>query len=152
MIKVNLNAVTNLVALNYLVGKCEGVDIVIETFGEQAKHFRDLVFPDGSKPDQRAIDAVTASLTPKLHIRGKYVSYQEPLPKYCTDSNAYTEIMFREGITLSKTTYGFWEAYYYASTGKQSYYCDAAPVVCLMKSYIERTIGETVEIPEELMI
>lgn len=60
-------------------------------------------------------------------------------------------IIEREGITVSKTRHGFWESHLRTYDSKEAYQFDNSPLIAGMRCYIASKVGETIEIPNELI-
>lgn len=59
-------------------------------------------------------------------------------------------IIEREGITVSKTAHGFWEAYKRPASLQECYQVDGTPLIAAMRCYVASRLGDEVEIPAEL--
>ena len=60
-------------------------------------------------------------------------------------------IIEREGITISKTAHGFWEAYKRPASTQECYQVDGSPIVAAMRCFVASKLGDTVEVPDELL-
>ena len=68
-----------------------------------------------------------------------------------TDWSQGGPIIEREGITVSKTAHGFWEAYKRPASATENYQVDSAALIAAMRCYVATKLGEEVEIPNELI-
>ena len=60
-------------------------------------------------------------------------------------------IIEREGITVSKTRHGFWESHLRTYDERESYQTGPTPLIAAMRCYVASKLGDTVEIPKELL-
>jgi hypothetical protein len=70
---------------------------------------------------------------------------------YSTDWSQGGPIIEREGITVSKTSHGFWEAYKRPASATENYQADSDALIAGMRCYVASKLGEEVEIPNELI-
>jgi hypothetical protein len=71
---------------------------------------------------------------------------------FCYDWAQGGPIIEREGITVSKTAHGFWEAYKRPASLQECYQVDATPLIAAMRCYVASKLGSDVEIPDELLV
>ena len=69
---------------------------------------------------------------------------------YSTDWSQGGPIIEREGITISKTAHGFWEAYKRPASLRECYQVDATPLIAAMRCYVASKLGDEAEVPEVL--
>ena len=69
---------------------------------------------------------------------------------YTTNWSQGGPIIEREGITVSKTAHGFWEAYKRPLSTHEGYQVDETPLIAAMRCYVESKLGEEVEVPDSL--
>lgn len=74
-----------------------------------------------------------------------------PLWSVSTNWEQAGPIIEREGITLSKTAHGFWEAYKRPAPLEECYQVHDAPLIAAMRCYVFSKMGEVVEIPDDLI-
>jgi hypothetical protein len=60
-------------------------------------------------------------------------------------------IIAQEGITLSKTAHGFWEAYKRPAGVNECYQVSDDPLIAAMRCYVASKLGDEVDVPEELI-
>ena len=82
----------------------------------------------------------------------KCKAVEETWPEYSTDVSECWPIIEQEGITISKTVHGLWEAYKRPTSTQESYQTDDIPLIAAMRCYVASKLGDTVEVPDELVI
>jgi hypothetical protein len=103
----------------------------------------------------RVLDHLVAVAEGVLHTSGYWDTiescyYNDP-PHYRIDWAHSGPIIEREGITVSKTAHGFWEAYKRPASAQECYQVNDTPLIAAMRCYVASKLGDEVEIPKELL-
>ncbi len=131
--------------LNWLAANCLGLTPTIVSVHEQAEQFRSVCHPDGSKPPQETVDAVIASLKPRIYCDARKIVR---LPDYSTDWAVGGPIIYREGISWHCANKSSWHAYSYGSADN---FNGPTPLIAAMRCFVASQMGETVDVPAELL-
>lgn len=148
------------VVLDWFVAKSEGLDVVIETTGEQAERVKSVILHDGSAPPNEGIDAVITTLAPILRVRGGYGIHLVRVPSYSSDWTQGGPIIEREGIgffcnrsmkigaRFKPNAGADWRAF--AFNKHDIHHYGPTPLIAAMRCYAVSTLGDYADVPEEL--
>ena len=75
-------------------------------------------------------------------------AWGNPIPDYCGDWSAAGPIIEREGISWHCGNKSSWHAYAYGSADN---FNGTTPLIAAMRTYVTSKLGDTVEVPEELL-
>jgi hypothetical protein len=82
-----------------------------------------------------------------------FISYREEDKRfrYSTDWAQGGPIIEHGGITVSKTSHGFWEAYKRPASENECYQVDHSALIAAMRCYVASKLGDAVIVPDELI-
>lgn len=112
-------------ALDWAVAKCEGMD----NLRKNQHRFDPRLIMDGPEGNGVFLDSLN----------------------YSTNWAQGGPLLEGEGITVSKTAHGFWEAYKRPASLQEGYQVAGTPLIAAMRCLCCSTLGDEVEIPEELL-
>ena len=84
------------------------------------------------------------------------IGYGQPMPPYSTDWSQGGRIIEKEKLELRANDYE-WQAFCFgfpvakAHSGRRAWAAGPTPLIAAMRCYVAETLGDEVEVPDELM-